>query len=212
MKIYKITKAVLYIAAAIAIFILHETVMPYVGYLVGGVIFAYSVEELIIAAVKRELIGKGGELFPVISQILIGVLLILSSEYIERVCVIWGVWSILREAKELTHAITCLTQKRPGLLNAAESVTIIVMSSLMVLTPTEHHAHMHVILLGIELICIVLFTATEDLYDIFTERKRTAKTETVEIGNADGEEVAATAEENIASEKENTETDGEGAV
>ena len=74
-----------------------------------------------------------------------------------KVCVIWGTWSILREAFEFAENSESLMHKGPGLCSMIESIVVIVLSITMIAHPSEHHAHVHIFLLGIELILEVVF-------------------------------------------------------
>ena len=79
------------------------------------------------------------------------------------VCVLWSIWSIMREGVEIYEkAIECF-KKHPitSVANLAESVVVIVFSIMLICAKDghelEHHAHAHVILLGIELIIEVIW-------------------------------------------------------
>ena len=152
-KKWLIPKAVLYIAAAVVILILHEKVMPYVGYLVGGVVLAYALEELIFAWKARD----WKTLSEAVVQLILAGLLFATSQNMVSVCTIWGVWSIIREVREMTGAIREIRRDRSGIVNVIESVIVIVLSVTMILAPNYHHAHTHVILLAIELILEIVF-------------------------------------------------------
>nr|MBO4517643.1 hypothetical protein [Clostridia bacterium] len=165
MQKWQISKAVLYLVAAILIFIFNQSITPYAGILVGAVVCVYAFEELIVSAVNKKLFSDTFHLFDGIAQILIGVILFLVSYDIIKVCLVWGVWSVLRESKELAVAVKSVITKRLGFLSAIESVVVIVLSFMMILEPSEHHAHLHVILLGVELITVVLFYFMERFID-----------------------------------------------
>lgn len=152
-KKWFIPKAVLYIAVAIVILILHEEVMPYVGYLVGGVVLAYALEELIFAWIERDF----KTFSEAVVQLILAGLLFATSHNLVSVCTIWGVWSIIREVREMTGALQELRKDRSGIVNIIESVVVIVLSVMMIVAPTYHHAHTHVILLAIELILEIVF-------------------------------------------------------
>ena len=151
------TKAVLFITAAILIFIFHEEVMPYAAFLVGGVILAYAVEELGFLIARKKYADMAAGLI----EIMLAVLLFIVHDNILSICVIWGVWSVIREGREMTHAIAHFRKQRLALLNIAESVVVIVLSCMMILEPGHHHAHIHVILLGIELLLEIAFPLAE---------------------------------------------------
>lgn len=158
-KALKITKAALYITAGILIFFLYEKMMPYVAFLVGGVVLAYALEELGFQIARRKFTDIAGSLI----QIILAVLLFLSHDEIEKVCVIWGVWSIIREGRELSHALSHVKKSAVAALNILESIAVTVLSIMLVLTPGEHHAKIHLIILGVELILEILFPFLEEL-------------------------------------------------
>ena len=166
-KTLKITKAVLYITAGILIFFLYEKMMPYVAFLVGGVVLAYALEELGFQIARRKFTDIAGSLI----QIILAVLLFLSHDEIEKVCVIWGVWSIIREGRELSHALSHVKESAVTALNILESISVTVLSIMLVLTPGEHHAKIHLIILGVELILEILFPFLEEL----VQRKKAKK-------------------------------------
>ncbi|MBO4263018.1 MAG: hypothetical protein J5903_04470, partial [Clostridia bacterium] len=71
----------------------------------------------------------------------------------------------VRESEEMTEALKRVVGKKPGIINIAESITVIVLSVGMIITPSFHHAHLHIIILGIELILEIVFASLEYLYD-----------------------------------------------
>ena len=165
MKGWQFFKAALYLLVAVSIFIFNQSVLPYVGYLVGSVVCLYAVEELIVSAVKKTFFSDKYRLFDGLVQILIGIILFLVSSDIIKVCLVWGVWSILRESKEMADAIEIISENRIVIINVVESVVVIVMSFFMILNPNERHAHLHVILLGIELLTVILFSFLETYFN-----------------------------------------------
>lgn len=165
MKKWQIVKAILYSVLALLIFLYNNDVMPYVGYLVSGVVCLYSLEELIILACKRKFFKDTYHLFDGLAQLFIGVILFIVSKDVIKVCLVWGVWSILRETKEMAEAIDGISKRKFHFANLIESLVIIVLSFLMILEPSEDHAHLHVILLGAELLLVVIFYFVELFYD-----------------------------------------------
>ena len=164
-KYWFIPKAVLYIAAAVVILILHEQVMPYVGYLVGGVVLVYALEELVFSWIEKDWKAFS----EAVVQLILAGLLFATSHNLVSVCTIWGVWSIIREVREMTGALQEIRKDRSGIVNIIESVVMIVLSVMMIVAPTYRHAHTHVILLAIELILEIVFPLVSIL---FTRRKK----------------------------------------
>ena len=181
MKKWQILKAVLYLALAICIFVLNDTVMPYVGILVGAVVCLYAAEEFAVCAAKKVLFSDAYHLFDGIAQLLIGIILFIVSDDIIKVCLVWGVWSILRESKEMAEAIKKLPTRKSEIINVIESVTIIALSFLMILEPNDDHAYLHMILLGVELVIVVLFYYIEVFENKFLQRKLKEKDDSEEI-------------------------------
>ena len=173
MKFWHLSKVVLYLTLAVVIFILNNSVMSYVGILVGGIVCLYAAEEFIIFAIKKELFNNPYHLFDGIAQFLIGAVLFIVSNDIAKVCVVWGVWAILRESKELAEAIDNLSKNKTDIINITESVIVIVLSFFMIINPDDAHARLHVFLLAIELIIVVLFYFMEVFHDrIISKRNK----------------------------------------
>lgn len=166
-KILEYTKAALYILAAIMIFIFHDEIMPDVAFLVGGVVLAYALEEFAYRIARREL----ADMAESVIQIVLAVLLFLAHDDIVKVCIIWGVWSIIHEGRELTRALANVKTHRLAVVDIAESVVVTVLSATMILEPSRHHAHVHVILLGIELILEIAFPLLENVLHLLIRKK-----------------------------------------
>ena len=163
----RITKATLYLAAAILILIFHEKIMPFVAFLVGGVVLAYALEELIFLIAEK----KFADMAESIVQIVLAVLLFLAHNDIAKVCVIWGVWSVIRESRQMSQALPDIRKHFLAIVNVAESVAIIVLSAMMILIPDEHHARIHVIVLAVELTLEIVFPFLEKLLYKFDQPK-----------------------------------------
>lgn len=172
MKIWNISKSVTYFLLAIAIFVFSGDIMPYVGYLVGGIVCLYSTEEIVLSIIKKRYFDGEFRLFDGITQAFIGIILFIVAQDVVKVCLVWGVWGIIRETKDMEKAIQSLSEKKFALISIAESVIIIALSVLLIIEPNEEHAHFHVILLGIELLTVIVFSFAEDLYKKSAEKRK----------------------------------------
>ncbi|MBO4251407.1 MAG: hypothetical protein J5911_01960 [Clostridia bacterium] len=179
MKKWQIIKAILYFALSILIIIFNNEIMPYVGILVGAVVCLYALEELLIAAAKRTLFNNAYLLSDGTVQLLIGAILFIVSSDIIKVCLVWGVWSIIRESKEFAEAIKSIVAKRWGVINALESVVVVVLSFFLVLEPKEEHARLHLFLLAAELAIVVLFYIAEQVRDKIVAKKGLSSDESI---------------------------------
>ena len=176
MKQWQIVKTVLYSLAGVAVLIFHERILDFVGAIVGSVILTYGLDVLIVSIIKKTYIGGDYFLFGGLVHLLIAVIIFMVSGDLVKICLVWAVWSIIREGKELSESIHRLTLKKPAIVNVIESVTVVYLSFSMILEPTLRHAHIHVVLLGIELILEVAFPFVNGLIDKFFYEKRRLKT------------------------------------
>ena len=169
-KIYKLTKLILFVLMGIAILVLNEKIMEHsdiLNYLVGGIIAIYGLEGVILPIATKKIKAEKIEMFGGGVDILIAIIMIFlidkNSEELRILCVLWSLWSIMREGEEIfdkgfegirNHPIT-------SAINIAESIVVIVFSVELIIAHNEHelehHAHAHVILLGIELIIEVIW-------------------------------------------------------
>lgn len=167
MKYWYYLKAILYTIAGVLILVFNELIMKNVGIVVGSVVFLYGLNITIVSILKKRFFGENALVFDGIMLYLISLILFLVEDIIS-VCLVWAVWSIMREGKEMSIAIREIIKKKSvELLNLIESVVIIAFSFIMVLNPNEEEAHFHVYILGIELLLEVIFPVIK----LFVERK-----------------------------------------
>ena len=176
MKPFGIIKTILYLIGGIAVLALNETIMGhhyYVGIVVGIVILSYAIDVMIIGVISRNILTRVG-IYTVTTHVLLAVVLFLVRDTLVTVCLVWAVWTILREGNEISEGIHRIMNKKSGFINILESVIIIMFSFAMILEPTEHHAHVHIIILGIELILEALFPFINNWLDTFNDKIRLA--------------------------------------
>ena len=157
MKFWKIFKTALYLLAGIFILIFNVKTYGYIEYIVGSIIILYGLCIIIEGIIDKNYFKEPNKLTESLTNILIGVVLLFTGSNIDSLCSIWGVWSILREGKEMAHAIHHISEKKAGILDLIESIIIIGFSFMLILQPSEHHIQTHIIILGVELILEVLF-------------------------------------------------------
>ena len=104
---------------------------------------------------KREYFYKENSFYWGLIEILLGLIVLLFVSDYTTICVTWAIWSILREALEVEEIISGLIEKIPVVLSVIsmiESIAVIILSTLLIVNPGEHHATIHSYLLSIELI------------------------------------------------------------
>ena len=167
MKVWKITRAILYTFISILIFVFSNFFIQEIRFLVGGLMLLYGVPGIIIFAVKTRNFAEHSSFFWCLIETILGfVTIFLLSDY-ESICVVWGIWSILREAFEIEEAVINLCHLRPGIISIIESAVCSIFSILLVMNPAEHHAMIHAFyILPIELISTsLLYPGIDLLYD-----------------------------------------------
>lgn len=176
LKPIQIIKAVVFCAAGALVLVFHDAIMEndgaLVGIIVGSTVILYGLVTTIRSFIEKRFFGDDYLLFGALSQFMIAAALFAVANSIESVCIVWAVWSILRECREMSKAIFSLTHRRPGVINILESVVIIVFSFFMIIEPGEHHASLHVYLLGVELILEIVFSAINLFFDRFAEKRK----------------------------------------
>ena len=172
MKKYKIAKFVVFIALAISIIFLMDTYIEYLDKFIGGLIVLYAVDSA-VSFFDPENKRKPLVFCQSLVQLILGVCTIFVFDKLEVICVIWAVWSILREAGELEECYHLFKEKLPCLLSTVESIVAIVFSILLIKDPGEHHAKTHMILLIIELSTAVIFPQLVCLYAKYIKKEKT---------------------------------------
>ena len=170
-KIYKLVKLILFVAAGIAILVCNKLIMNEEGAiingLVGTIIAIYGIEGILLPIFTHKIKSESVEMLNGAVNVVIAVIMIFLLEghpyELRIVCVLWSVWSIMREGVEIYEKAVEGFKKHPitSTVNLAESVVVIVFSIMLITAKDahelEHHAHAHVILLGIELIIEVIW-------------------------------------------------------
>jgi hypothetical protein len=177
MKIWHVIKFFLYNLIGIGIIVFtalsstRQYMISYVQYILGGIMLMYSIEDMVVSIIKGPL-NKETRLFTGLILLIISILLIFFLDKVDdyqTILVIWAIWSIIREGEDITEASRAIAHEKLQILNIIEAVVIIIMSFVMVIDPNEHHAYIHLYLLGIEVILEVFFPA---LYDHFAKKKQ----------------------------------------
>jgi len=176
-KFYKLFKLILFVAMGVLVLVFNKGIMSNDGALINGivgcVIAIYGLEDIILPIVRKEWKERRVELLNGGINILIAVVMIFLLEghphELRIVCVIWSIWSIMREGEEIVEKGFEGIKEHPitSVINFAESIVVIVFSIMLICAKDahelEHHAHAHVILLGIELIIEVIWVYAGDL-------------------------------------------------
>ena len=175
-KIYKIVKLVLFVAMGVLVLVFNKQIMNNEGAiingLVGSIMAIYGLEGVILPIVTRKVKQERVEMLNGTINVLLAIVMIFllekHPEELRVVCVLWSVWSIMREGVEIFDKGYIGIKNHPitSMINFAESFVVILFSIELICAKDfhelEHHAHTHVILLGIELIIEVIWVYLGD--------------------------------------------------
>ncbi|MBP5210156.1 MAG: DUF308 domain-containing protein [Clostridia bacterium] len=171
-----IIKTVLYLVAGALIILCREEVLRHIPYVVGGVMLAYGWEDVLVCACARSYESGRYSLFDGLVTIVLAVIMIFfASGDMTKCLVIWGVWSVLREGRELSEGVKALGREPLAIPNMAESAVVLVLSAILIVESVEHHARIHIVLLGIELMLEVLFPILNRTWENIARARRRAK-------------------------------------
>lgn len=157
MRNYLIIRLALFTAIAVLIGVFSTQLMEYLQYLVGGVMILFGVEGMILPIFKdyKKFLGDMQFYLGHVDMIL-GIVIITSIPNFNDICIIWGTWTIVREAVDLYEIGHKAMHRFPALFSFALSITEIVLSILLIINAEEHHALTHIYLLVPEFIITAL--------------------------------------------------------
>ena len=166
---YLIVKQCVFIVLAILVFVFRAIHIQYLRFFVGGLMFFYGLEEQLFEIIySRKNLFHQGKMYLGLSEIILGIVTLAVQIDYDSVCIIWDVWSILRESYEIKEIFADLQFLVPRILSGVESIAVIVFSILLIIEPAEHHAMIHLYLLLVELI----LTPFVPLLDELLEKKK----------------------------------------
>ena len=153
MKAFRLSRLICFVVGAVLLLVFNEFFLHNLRWFIGGLIVLYGslgVLALLLAKVKPIYEGQGFLFFSV--EILLGLITLCFIKEYATVCVIWAVWSIIRESIELEEIVARELHPVLALISGLESVAVVVLSVMLMIEPGEHHAMIHSYLLVVELI------------------------------------------------------------
>ena len=135
-------------AFAVVIGVYSQQLLEYLPYMVGGVMVLFGIEGILIPIAKSpSKFFNEAQFFLGHIDLLLGIVMICSIRQFDYVCIVWGTWTIVREAFDLYEIAHKVYHKFPAFFSIILSVTEIVFSVLLIIFASEHHALTHVYLL-----------------------------------------------------------------
>ena len=153
MKVFRIARLIAFVIGAVLLFIFREYFVHNLRWFIGGLIVLYGalgIVSVVMEKVKPIYEGNGFLFYAV--EILIGLTILLFVEEYATVCVVWAVWSVLRESVELKEIVAGELHPVLAIVSSVESIAVIALSIMLIREPGLHHAMIHTYLLCVELI------------------------------------------------------------
>ena len=153
MKTFRLSRLICFVVCAVLLLVFNEFFLHNLRWFIGGLIVLYGslgILALLLAKVKPIYEGQGFLFFAV--EILLGLVTLCFIKDYATVCVIWAVWSIIRESVELEEIVARELHPVLAVVSGLESVAVVVLSVMLMMEPGEHHAMIHSYLLVVELI------------------------------------------------------------
>ena len=153
MKSFRLSRLICFVVGAILLLVFNEFFLHNLRWFIGGLIVTYGtlgILALTLAKVKPIYEGQGFLFFSV--EILLGLITLCFIKEYATVCIIWAVWSIIRESIELEEIVARELHPVLAVVSGLESVAVVVLSVMLMMEPGEHHAMIHSYLLVVELI------------------------------------------------------------
>ncbi len=159
-KVIDIIKSLVYIALLILVLFIYKNVGYNANYVVGATMIIHSVFGILDYFINRgnkQIIPK---LIYDISILTLGIVLLFikGSSNLVLICIMWAVWSIIREANEmLTYIFTENEHIVLKILGFIESIVSTTFAVLLLIHPSLEHLEIHYILLVIEFATTAIF-------------------------------------------------------
>lgn len=153
MKLFRYVKLALYVVLAVLCVVLKEPLLEYPWFFIGGLMSLYAVEVAVRVAIEKGKIIGNYVVYWALIELIVGVTMIIGTRDSRVVFVTWAIWGLLREAYEIMEELELwIKEKIPTFVGIIESIVAIVLSVMLLLEPTEHHALIHVYYLVVELV------------------------------------------------------------
>ena len=152
-KVFDVIKSIVYILLLVLVLFIYKNVGYNANYVVGATMIIHSVFGILdyfIDRGKKQVIPK---LVYDISILTLGIILLFlgGSDYLILICLMWAIWSIIREANEmLTYIFTENEHIVLKILGFIESIVSTTFAVLLIIHPSLEHLEIHYILLVIE--------------------------------------------------------------
>ena len=152
MKVFRFSRLIGFVAGIVMIIIFKDSFVNNLKWFIGGLMILYGVLGIVNIILEKEtqIHIRHDFLFNAV-EILIGAAILIFIKEFSTVCVVWAVWSILRESIELKEIVSGELHPVLAVISGIESIALIVLSIMLMAETNEHHALVHTYFLCVEL-------------------------------------------------------------
>ena len=155
MRIWKKIKIALYILISVSIALFMGFYTENLHYFIGSIINLYAIEMVCLSLKDHKL--DLNKFLQGALEIILGTTITFFLVDFEAVCIVWAVWALLRESREISEHIELIKEKEFAYVSLLESFISIAFAISLLLNPTEHHVSLHMYLLIVEMTSTVTF-------------------------------------------------------
>ena len=172
MKIYRFIKLFIFIVFSALIITFRYQLLEQLHYFIGTLILVFGLESsIVLLIVAKKNAFKSIKLSFAFFEIILGITLLAAVRSFEYVCVMWAVWSILRQSIDINEVLKGEVKGPVAVVLLIQSVVSVVFCVMLILNPTEHHAKTHIYLVVTELLVIGLPPVIDEIIHSIKQKK-----------------------------------------
>ncbi len=169
---YLVVKLIVYAVLAVCIAIFHHQMLPGLKYFIGGLMAFYGAEDILfLTLLHRKQFFRQDKTYFAIVELILGIGMLFAPLEINTICMIWATWAIMREAVEIKEVILELKSWAPRIISLVESIAVIILSMILIFSPTGEHAIIHLRILTVELVLAPLVPLLDLVIASFKDRR-----------------------------------------
>ena len=131
-RIFNLYKPIIFFALGILLLIFNSLSYTYLHVTIGVALVLYGLFDALQVAFSEEFKEEIGAFFYGLIEVVLGIILFTKfGESIEKVAIIWAIWSILREAREIGEVLNEYKSKPVMIASVIESLVVIVYKVLL---------------------------------------------------------------------------------
>ena len=159
-KVFDIVKTTIYLVLLVIVLLIYKNIGYNANYVVGSTMIIHSIFGVLDYFIKKGEKQVIPKFVYDISILALGIVLLFinGNNFLVLICLIWAIWSILREINEiLTYIFTKNEHIVLKILGFIESIVSTFFAVLLIIHPSLEHLEIHYILLVVEFATTAIF-------------------------------------------------------